>query len=366
MFQLADAHAETVDVWFGTSTPRNGLSKGIYHAKFDTEKGELSQATLAAEADGPGFLALHPNGNVLYSVGNHEGKPSVSAYTIHRDGAQTSLTWHSSAEIGDGGAAHVSVDRTGKVLFTAQYGGGSTAAFRLDDDGGIVERTGLYKHVGGSDVVPNRQTSPHAHWTGTSPDNRFLFVPDLGMDQVVIWKVDTETATLTPHGFGQSVPGGGPRHMKFHPNGKIVYLLNELSLSVTVFDYDAKAGTMSPKQTIETLSEAVKAGERFNSSSEIRVHPNGKFVYAANRGNDSITAYRVKEADGTLELIEVEPIRGAWPRNFALDPTGKWLLAAGQNTNSVTIFEIDQQSGQLQFTMKAAMVPTPICVLFAE
>ena len=152
--------------------------------------------------------------------------------------------------------------------------------------------------------------------------------------------------------------------MKFHPNGTIIYVLNELALSVTVFEYDAAAGTMTPIQTIETLPESVKAKEVFNSSSEIRVHPSGRFVYAANRGNDSITVYAVDASNGTLSLVEVEPIHGAWPRNFSLDPTGQWLLAAGQNTNSISIFRINEQTGELQFTKDAVFVPQSICVLF--
>lgn len=365
------ADAEMVDVWFGTSTPRRATdnpadSKGIYFAQLDTEKGELTQPILAAQTGSPGFLDMHPNGKMLYSVGTHDGKPSISAFRIQRDGKKVTLQWDSSAEVGDGGAAHVSVDRTGKVLFSAQYGGGSTGVYQLNDDGGIVKQTQLLKHEGGSNVVPGRQTKPHAHWTGTSPDNRFVFVPDLGMDKVVIWKLDVDSATVKPHGFGQGIPGGGPRHMKFDNSGKHIYLLNELSLSVTVFTYDAEAGTMTPIQTIETISEAVKSKEIFNSSSEIRVHPSGKFVYAANRGNDTITAYRVDENTGELSLIEVEPIRGSWPRNFNIDPTGRWLLAAGQRTNSISIFEIDSESGEIRFTNRAAFVPSSICVLFGK
>lgn len=368
--QTNSVTADTIDVWFGTTTPRNADgpadSRGIYHARFDTEKGKLTEPQLAVEANSPGFLELHPNGKMLYRVGNHDGKPSVSAYRIVRSGNKVTLDFDSSAEINDGGAAHLSLDRNARVLFSAQYGGGSTGVYSLDENGSIIKQTQLLAHEGGSNVVPNRQNKPHAHWVGTSPDNRFVFVPDLGMDKVVIWKLDAESATVKPHGFGQGIPGGGPRHMKFHTNGKYIYLLNELTLSVTVFDYDADAGTMTPIQTIETISESVKAKEIFNSSSEIRVHPSGNFVYAANRGNDTITAFRVDPSDGKLTLIEVEPIRGGWPRNFNVDPSGKWLLAAGRDTNSVTVFSIDGDSGALTYTRTSVMVPTPICVAFGK
>ena len=361
-FLAATCPADELDVWIGTTTPKNGLSKGIYHARFDTEKGKLTQPQLAAEMSNPGFLALHPNGEVLYSTGTVAREPSVVAYRI--EGQELSL--FNSQPIGDGGAAHLSTDRTGKVLMSAQYGGGSTAIYPLKEDGSIGPQSKLVKHEGGSGVVERRQDKPHAHWVGTSPDNRFVFVPDLGMDKVVIYRLDVENADLTPHGFGQCPPGGGPRHMKFHPNGKFIYVLNELELSVTVFAYDAEKGTMTPLQTIPTVSEEAKAKEMFVSSSEIRVHPSGKFVYAANRGHDTITAFRIDRATGKLTLIEIEPIRGGWPRNFNIDPTGKWLLAAGRDSNSIAVFAIDAETGELTYTRTMVMVPTPICVLFGS
>lgn len=359
-----NASAEVVDVWFGTSTPRGGLSQGIYHGAFDTETGKLREVDLAAEASGPGFLATHPNGKMLYAVASKDGTPSVIAYEISGDVGEKKLVENSVLPVGDGGAAHVSVSRDGKVVLTAQYGTGSTACFRLDESGGLVERSDLQQHPPGSGVVAGRQETSHAHWTGTSPDDRFVFVPDLGMDKVVIYKLDSSAGTLTPHGYGECPPGGGPRHMKFSPDGQRVYVLNELALSVTVFDYDAKAGAMTPIQTIETLPESVKAKEVFNSASEIRVHPSGKFVYTANRGNDSITVYSVDESNGRLSLVEVEPIHGAWPRNFNIDASGRWVLAAGKNTNSISIFSIDQNTGELQFTRDAVFVPQCICVEF--
>ncbi|WP_235034288.1 lactonase family protein [Roseiconus lacunae] len=358
------AAAEVVDVWFGTSTPRGGLSKGIYHGAFDTDAGKLRNVELAAEISGPGFLAKHPNGKMLYAVATKDGTPSVVAYRIDGEQGKQTLAEDSAVAIGDGGAAHVSVSRDGKVVLTAQYGGGSTACFRLDESGSLIERSDLQEHPAGSGVVPGRQETAHAHWTGTSPDDRFVFVPDLGMDKVVIYQLNSSAGTLKPHGYGVCPPGGGPRHMKFSPDGKRAYVLNELALSVTVFDYDAEAGKMTPVQTIETLPESVKANEVFNSASEIRVHPSGRFVYSANRGNDSITAYSVDEATGRLSLIEVEPIHGAWPRNFNIDPSGRYLLAAGKNTNSVSVFTIDQNTGSLQFTRDAVFVPQSICVMF--
>ena len=363
-FDAQSVQAKKVDVWFGTTTPKNGTSKGIYHASFETETGKLSAPELAAEINNPGFLALHPSGKVLYATGGRT--PSITAFGISGKAGNAKLTLMNSVETGDGGAAHVSVDRTGKVVLSAQYGGGSTGVYAVADDGSLKSQTQLLKHEGGSGVVERRQDASHAHWSGTAPDNRFAFVPDLGLDKVVIWKLNADEAKLTPHGFGVCPPGGGPRHMKFHPNGKQIYVLNELALSITTFNYDAEAGTMTPIQTIETLSEAVKAKESFNSASEIRVHSSGKFVYSANRGNDTISVFRVDEATGTLTFVETEAIRGGWPRNFNIDPSGKWLIAAGRDTHTATVFAIDQSTGELTYDRSLATVPSPICVVFGE
>jgi 6-phosphogluconolactonase len=186
------------------------------------------------------------------------------------------------------------------------------------------------------------------------------------MDKVMIYRLDAERADLTPHGFGQLPPGNGPRHMKFHPSGKFIYVLNELDVSVTAFAYDAEAGKMTALQTIPTVGEREKAKEESVSGSEIRVHPSGRFVYAANRGHDTVTAFGVDQESGKLTLIECEPIRGSWPRNFNIDPSGKWLLAAGRDSNTLAVFAIDAETGELTYMRTTVMVPTPICVLFGS
>ncbi|TWU60432.1 6-phosphogluconolactonase [Rubripirellula tenax] len=355
-----DNVAKNIDVWIGTGN--SNLSRGIYHCRLNTHTGRLTDPTLAAEMAGPGFLAMHPSEKVVYAVGDLDGKPVVAAYTVDGD----RLTLINSLEIGDGGAAHVAVDPTGKTLLTAQYGGGSVAAFSLNADGSLKVRTALIKHEGGSGVVANRQEASHAHWVGFSPDNRFAFVPDLGLDKVVIYKLDVENAAITPHGSGKVPAGGGPRHMKFHPSGKFIFVLNELSLSVTVFDYNAEAGTMTPKQTIPTVSKQLLAKEKFKSGSEIRVHPSGQFVFAANRGHDTITVFRVNQSTGQLSVIEVENARAVTPRNINLDPSGNWLLAAGQDSHTLASFNVDGSTGELTYNQSVVMAPSAICVLFGH
>tara|TARA_R110000850_G_scaffold73969_14_gene162244 strand:+ start:1119 stop:2225 length:1107 start_codon:yes stop_codon:yes gene_type:complete len=356
LFSFAFAiQAESLPLWIGTG---GNNARGIYQTNLDTEKGSLSEPTLAVEVDGPGFLTLNAKGDRLYAVCKI-GEPCVAAYSI---GDDKTLTLINSQPIGDGGAAHISIDQTDSILFTAQYGGGSTASFPVNEDGSIGPRASLIEHSGsGPDKA--RQTAPHPHFTGISPDNRFLFVPDLGTDKVIIYRINHDDSTIEPHGFGQGVPGGGPRHMKFNPDGSRIYLLNEMHLSVTVFEYDAKKGTMVATQTIENLPEEAK--EIPNKASDIHVHPSGKFVYAANRGHDSITAFSVDKVSGELTLIEREAIRGSWPRNFNIDPSGKWLIAAGRYSNTLSVFEIDPQSGGLSFSSNIVNCPSPICVGYA-
>ncbi|MDG1893852.1 MAG: lactonase family protein [Fuerstiella sp.] len=364
MANAASQQGDLIDVWLGTSSRKP--SQGIYHCTLNTSSGKLSDPTLVAQISGPGFLAMHPSLSVLYAVGGVDGKPSVAAYAIDGTMKNASLTFMNAIEIGDGGAAHVSVDATGKTVLTAQYGGGSTGVFSLNDDGSLKARTQLIKHEGASNAVTGRQTKSHAHWTGFSPDNQFAFVPDLGLDKVLIYKVDAAASEIQSHGAGTIAPGGGPRHMKFHNNGKWIYVLHELDLSVTVFDYDAAAGTMTAKQTIETVPKAALAKEKFKSCSEIRVHPSGRFVYAANRGHDTITVFRVDPSSGELTFVEREFVRGATPRNFNIDPSGKWLLAAGQDSHTLASFEVNSANGELAYNRSNVHAPSCICVLFGH
>jgi len=352
--------AEKIEVYFGTG---GRGSKGIYLSQFDTEKGKLSQATVAAEISGPGFLAWHPDGKKIYAVAGIDGGPGVAGFHIKEDGSLEPFT---SSLVRDGGGTHVAVHPSGKFLLTAQYGGGSTALFPLDSKGKLGKSV-VIDHEGGSKVVGNRQNSPHPHWCGFAPDGRFAFVPDLGTDNIHIYKVNPNEPSITKHGLAASVPGGGPRHMRFSVDGKFIYLLNELALSVTTFSYDKGAGQAKRLTTTPSLPEKVKAKESFNSAAEILVHPNGQFVWSSNRGNDSITCFKANPSTGKLTVTEVEPIRGAWPRNINIDPSGRWIFAAGAHSNTVAIHKIDQGSGELSFpTRNIISVPGPVCVLFGK
>lgn len=348
-------------VYFGTGSK---LGDGIYHSLLNEKTGDLSKPTKVADIKAPGFLAQHPSLEILYAVASINKEPVVAAYKIADDGK---LTFINHVEINDGGAAHIAVHPSGKFLLTAQYGGNSVALFSIDNQGKLIAREQLIEHKGGSNVYKNRQKKPHPHWVGFSPDGKFAFVPDLGMDVAMIYRVSADTPKITYHGRAVSMPGGGPRHMRFSTNGDYIYLLNEFTLAVSTFAYDKDKGTAKTVSVAATLSEEAKSQEGFNSASEILVHPSGQFVYAANRGHDSISVFSSDENTGKLNLLEIEHVRGSFPRNINMDLKGKWLLAAGQHSNTVSTFAIDQNNGLLQYqTGKTVNVPEPICVLFKD
>lgn len=357
---FAAAPGSAWHVFLGTGGPG---AKGIYRATFDTATGKLGPAELAAEAGNTGFLAVHPDGDKLYATATLGGAPGAAAYRIGSGGA---LTLINAAPTGDGGAAHIAVHPSGRFAATAQYGAGSVAVFPLGE-GGRLGAAVLHRHTGGSRVVDRRQDSPHPHYVGWSPDGRFALVPDLGLDAIVIYRVLPAAPYLERHGLAAGPAGGGPRHLKFSPDGRFIYLLNELSLALSTFAWDAAAGTARLLGTVPSLSEAAKAGEAFNSGAEIVLHPDGRFGYFSNRGHDSVSVYRLDPATGGAEVIQVQPVRGAFPRNINLAPGGGWLLAAGADSNTVAVHRVDPATGRLTYQTKGVIqTPAPICIVFAR
>ena len=353
----AAASAAEQYVYFGTGG--QGGSQGIYRSILDLETGVLSEAVLAAEIERPGFLALHPNGNFLYSVCAVAGSGGgVSAFAIDRsDGGLRRLNTQPSGGVNP---CHLTVDRSGKCVLVANYSSGSVAVLPLVEDGTLAPVSSLIQHEGSS-VNKQRQQGPHAHSVNVGPANAFAFVADLGTDEVMIYRIDPEAGRLTAHGSVKLKPGSGPRHSAFHPRAEFAYVINEMASTITVFRFDEGKGTLAELQTISTLP-GEWAGE--NTTAEIQVHPSGNFVYGSNRGHNTIAAYRVDRAEGTLSFIEHEPIRGEVPRNFGIDPSGTYLLAAGQTSGTVAVFRIDPESGELKFTGSEIKTPNPICVTF--
>jgi 6-phosphogluconolactonase len=261
------------------------------------------------------------------------------------------------------GPCHLAVDHSGKWLLVANYDGGSIASLPIHADGTLGEAVSFVQHSGHS-VAP-QQREPHAHSVNPSPDNRFVLVTDLGLDKILVYRLDPALGTLVSHDppFAKVTPGSGPRRLVFSKDGKFVYVINELSCTVTVFLYDAARGSLAEVQTLSTLDGEPGRGK---SGEEIAMHPSGKFLYASTRGANTIALFAVDPAKGTLTAVERFSTQGRTPRNFAIDPTGKYLLAANQGSDNITEFRIDQNTGRLEPTGTVVAAGAPVCIVFAS
>jgi len=352
------AFAESIPVYFGTYTGQS--SKGIYRSTLDLETGRLAEPALVAEVASPSFLEIHPGGRYLYAVSETGGGGVVTAFAI--DAASGGLARLNQQPSGGNGPCHISIDRTGRVALVANYGSGSAAVLPIQADGRLGAPTGVAQHEGSS-VNPKRQREPHAHSFNVSPDNRFGYVADLGIDKIMIYRLDAEKGTLAANDppFARTKPGAGPRHFAFHPNGRFAYVINELDCTVCALAYDPASGALKEIQSAPTLPEGFAAG---NTCAEVRVHPGGKFVYGSNRGHNSIAVYRVDPQKGTLTFVEHETAGIKTPRNFNIDPTGRFCLVASQDADSVAVFRIDPETGALEPTGNAITVGKPVCIRF--
>jgi len=352
-------------VYVGTYT--GAKSKGIYLARLDPATGKLTAPELAAETKNPTFLAIHPSQRFLYAVGeindfNGKKAGAVSAFAIEPKTGR--LTLLNQAASGGPGPCHVNVEKTGKCLLVANYMGGSIAALPIKPDGSLSEASTFIQHTGSS-VNPSRQKEPHAHSVNFSPDNRFVFAADLGLDKMLVYRLDPAKAVIVANDppFAKLAPGSGPRHFAFHPSGRFAYVISEMACTITAFSYDAQKGELKEFQSISTLppGEAVKSGY---STAEVQVHPSGRFLYGSNRGHDTIAAFALDERTGRLSYIENQPTQGKTPRNFAIDPTGAWLLAENQGSDSVVVFRIDEKNGRLAAAGQTIEVGAPVCIKF--
>jgi 6-phosphogluconolactonase len=360
--RLSNAAPGDYLLYVGTYT--GAKSKGIYTLRMDSN-GKLTAPTLAAEIASPSFLAVHPNRKYLYAaneVADFKGKKdegAVSSFSI--DPSSGKLTLLNQQPSGGSGPCHVAVDKSGRTLLVANYAGGSVASYSIDKDGTLSEPISKIQHQGSS-VNKQRQEKPHAHFITADPGNRYVLTCDLGLDQVLLYRLDVKTSELTPNDppFGKVKPGAGPRHLSFHPSGKFVYVNNEIDSTLTAFTFDKKNGSLAEIQTVSTLPESSAR----NSTAETEVHPSGKFVYVSNRGHDSIACFSIDQKSGKVTSIEHESTQGKTPRNFAIDPKGKFLLAENQNSDTIVVFAVDQKTGELTPTGHKAEVSSPVCIVF--
>lgn len=351
-------------VFVGTYT--GPKSEGIHAYRFDDATGTAESLGLAAKSENPTFLAIHPNGRFLYTAnetGTWNGKPGgyVTAFAI--DTATGKLRNIGQQSTVGGGPCHLSTDPEGRHLLVANYGGGSTVSLPIRTDGTLGAHTFFAQHAGSS-VNRSRQEAPHAHSANLGPDGRTAWVADLGTDSVVAYAFDPAKGlvrALPDHDVRLS-PGSGPRHLSFSPDGRHAYVINELLSTLTVFQYDAKAGRMSAVETVSTLPPGHDGKD--TTTAEVRVHPSGRFVYGSNRGHDSIALFQRDAVSGRLALSEITKTGGKTPRNFAFDPSGNWLFAGGQNSDDIRLFRIDPKTGSLVPTGQVLKVGSPVCMRF--
>ncbi len=352
-------------MFVGTYTSA-GASKGIYAFRMDGETGGMTQVNFEDGIINPSFLAIHPNRKFLYAVNEvaeSSGVPggALTAYSIdHSSGALSRINHQST---GGPGPCHVSIDATGKYAVVANYNGGSVCMLPIAEDGSLGRSSHFIQHYGGTKVNPQRQEKAHAHSANLSPDNRFAVINDLGLDQIRVYEMDLEAGKLK---FSQessvtSAPGAGPRHLDFHPNGRYAYAINELGCTVTAYNYDAASGKLTEINSLSTLPEGYQGD---NTTADVHVSPDGKFLYGSNRGHNTLAIFRIDESDGSIESVADQSTGGKTPRNFGFHPEGKYLYAANQDSDNIIQFEVDAATGELTPMGREIRCPMPVCLKF--
>ena len=344
----------------GTYTNKTD-SKGIYAFEFDADSGKLKAKGLAAATTDPSWVAIHPNGKFAYAANEAGNQSTITAFSI--DAPKAKLTQLNQLPALGQDPCHLSFDQTGKYLFAANYASGTIAVFPILPDGTLGEHTAVVKNAGNLGPNKERQEGPHAHWVHVSPDNRYVFAADLGLDAILSYRFNATKGTLTPNDppMTKLTPGAGPRHVAFSPNGKYVYVVSELNSTVTAFQYDPAKGTLFEFQILATLAQDFSGR---NDTAEITVHNNGKWLFASNRGRDTITVFSISPSDGSLTSLGEFPTGGKEPRHFAIDPTGQYVLAENQNSNTITVLRIDPATGALKEVSRANDIPSPVCLAF--
>jgi 6-phosphogluconolactonase len=345
-------------IFLGTYT--RTTSRGIYAVRLDAATGTLGEVTLVAETPNPGWLAFSPDKRFLYAI--HESQAQAVGFAV--DAAHAKLTPLPAEKTPAANApSHLAVDATGRVLLAANYREGRAEAIPIRADGTLGTPTFIQHSGSGPNAA--RQEKSHVHSATPSPDNRFAIFCDLGVDKIFTYALDPAAAKLTPANppFVATAPGAGPRHFKFGPDGRHAYAINELANTIAAYDYDAARGALTALQTVPTLPAEFK-GE--NTTAEVRIHPNGRFLVGSNRGHDSLAVFAIAPGTGRLTPVEIVASGGKTPRNFAFSPDGTWLVCAHQDSNNLTVFRVDPATGRLARQKSEAAVPMCVCVLFYD
>ena len=344
----------------GTYTSKTD-SKGIYAFEFDAGSGKLTPKGLATETPDPSWVVVHPSGKFAYTANEAGPQSSITAFSIDPKLAKLTRLNQLPAEGQD--PCHMSFDKTGKYLLVANYSSGNVVVFPILGDGRLGEHTANVKDGGAPGPNKERQEAPHAHWVSVSPDNRFVLVSDLGLDAILLYRFEAVKGALTPNDppAAKLAAGAGPRHAAFSVDGRFVYVVNELNSTVTVFAFDGSRGALSDPQVVSTLPKAFQGR---NDTAEIVLHPDGKWLFASNRGHDTIAVFSVDSVRGKLEPTGEFATGGKEPRHFAIDPTGQFLLAENQNSNRIVVFRIDPGKGTLTQVSQVDGIPSPVSLAF--
>ncbi len=328
---------------------------GIYSANFSYEDGTLGEIEQKVQEIDSHFIVQHPSLPVIYSINQFKDSTSaIVSYNIAEDG---SLIQSGAIDKRPAGAAHINISPDGNLVAVAYYGSSYVGVYSTEKSGAIEEIVFEAQHEG-SGPDGSRQKSPHPHWVGFSEDGRFLYVPDLGTDEIWVYSVESATNKIVFAFKVDCPPGSGPRHLAFHPTLPFAWLTNELIGKVTGYQVDKATGGFSEIESVVSAEEA--KDELWANVSHLRVHPNGEFLYVINRGFDQVSVFRIDQENGTLSPVEREPIRGHISRSIALSDDGKWALVAGMRSNTMAIFKIDPNTGHMYFmNRRMYYLPTP-------
>ena len=360
---MTEAMQDKVLLLVGTYT--QGQNAGIYVLQMDSDSGALTQLNKAESGQNPSFLAIAPSRRNLYAVSEvaeYAGRAGGAVCAFVLDIESANLTRLNQQPTNGASPCHLIVDKTGKFVLVANYGGGSVAVLPILQDGRLGPPSDFIQHKGSS-VDAKRQSGPHAHSITPDLANRFVLAADLGLDRVLVYRLDPQQGKLLEsEQLSVDVKAGaGPRHIDFHPDGDYAYLINELDSTIVAYAYEQTRGELTELQTVSTLPEGYSG---VSHCADIHVHPSGRFVYGSNRGHDSIAIFRVAPGSGTLDWVGCEATLGKTPRNFAVDATGQFLLAANQDSDSIVVFRIDGETGALTAAGQSVSLPAPVCIKF--
>jgi len=339
--------------YIGTYT--KGESKGVYSFTLDTDAAKIGDVKPAAELDNPTYVNISNDNKNLYAVVKEGNQGGVASYSINKETGELSEI---NRTLLDGASpCHVSVDYQNKQVVTANYHKGTVESFLVNESGTVSSAVTVVEHTGQG--PHDRQEKPHTHYSGFTPDGKFVVAVDLGIDKIITYKI--ENGKLKEAHSLLVKAGCGPRHIAFHPNGKFAYVMTELSNEVIALSYNPESGVFTELQYIPAIPEDFTENSQ---GSAIHISSDGRFVYAGNRGHDSIALYRVNPESGELTFIEYTSTEGNWPRDFVLDPTEKFVVASNQESSNLVLYARDTETGKLTLLDSKVSVPDPVCVKF--